>query len=102
VVSDGFEAIHYLEGCGPYSDRAQFPHPALLLLDLRLPRANGFEVLGWIRQRPEWITLPVIILTASMNQSDMKLAYDLGANFFLGKPADFRDLIPTLRQLGDF
>ena len=102
VVSDGLQAIQYLNGDIHYADRSRFPTPSLVLLDLNLPRASGFEVLDWIRQRPEWIPLPVIILTNSINGSDMKRAYDLGANFFLTKPVKFDDFVETIRQLGDF
>src|SRR5258706_1479835 len=102
VVEDGSQAIQYFDGEGPYADRARFPKPTLLLLDLKLPRATGFEVLGWIRQRPEWLCLPIIILTSSVHGSDMKQAYDLGANFFLTKPVKFNDLLQTIKQLADY
>ena len=102
VVGDGAEVIQYLEGDGPYADRARFPTPTLLLLDLKLPRIPGFEVLSWIRQRPEWMCLPVIILTASSHGLDIKQAYDLGANFFLTKPVQFDDFVQMIKQLGDY
>lgn len=102
VVSDGVQAIEYLKGVGFYADRARFPNPTLMLLDLKLPRASGFEVLEWIRQRPEWMALPIIILTSSISGADMKRAYDLGANFFLSKPVKFDDLVQTIRDLGAY
>jgi CheY-like chemotaxis protein len=102
VVNDGTQAIEYLKGNGIYADRARFPNPTLLVLDLHLPRASGFEVLEWIRQRPEWMALPIIILTSSINGADMKRAYDLGANFFLSKPVKFDDLVQTIRDLGAY
>jgi CheY-like chemotaxis protein len=73
-----------------------------MLLDLKLPRASGFEVLEWIRQRPEWMALPIIILTSSINGADMKRAYDLGANFFVSKPVKFEDLVQTIKDLGAY
>ena len=102
VVSDGKQAIKYLEGQGLYADRIQYPVPTLLLLDLKMPHSTGFEVLRWIRQLPEWMSLPVIILTASSEGSDIKQAYELGANFFLTKPGKFSDLVEAFKQLGDF
>jgi CheY-like chemotaxis protein len=102
VVSDGAQAIDYLKGDGLYSDRSRFPKPTLMLLDLKLPRASGFEVLEWIRHRPEWIALPIIILTSSISDADMKRAYDLGANFFLSKPVRFDDLVQTIKELGAY
>jgi CheY-like chemotaxis protein len=102
AVSDGEQAIEYLKGDGRYADRARFPNPTLMVLDLHLPRANGFEVLEWIRARPEWVTLPIIILTSSISGADMKRAYDLGANFFLSKPVKFDDLVQTIRDLSNY
>jgi CheY-like chemotaxis protein len=102
VVRDGKQAVEYLQGQGPYADRIRFPAPILLLLDLKMPRLTGFEVLTWIRQLPEWMSLPIIILSASLDTSDIKEAYELGANFFLTKPGKFDDLVHSLKQLGDF
>ena len=65
VVSDGKQAIDYLHGKGSYADRLEFPRPELLLLDLNMPRYDGFEVLEWARRQPQWCYLPVIVLTAS-------------------------------------
>jgi two-component system response regulator len=65
VVSNGEQVLQYLKGEGPYADRKRFPVPHLLLLDLNMPRMNGFDVLSWIRGRQEWMCLPVIVLTTS-------------------------------------
>ena len=97
VIKNGQEALLYLEGAGRYGDRERFPLPRLVLLDLKLPGIDGFEVLAWIRQRPEFRTLRVIVLTSSNAIRDVNRAYQLGANSFLVKPTDFEDLV-TLTQ----
>ena len=102
VVSDGKQAIDYLLGKGPYADRLEFPRPDLLLLDLNMPRYDGFEVLEWVRKQPQWCYLPVIVLTASHYGADIERAYRLGANSFLIKPSDFKGFVSALRVAGDF
>ena len=91
VVRDGEEAIEYLSGEGRYANRAEYPLPALLLLDLKMPRKDGFEVLQWIRQQPDLSKLPVVVLTSSENVHDVNAAYRAGANSFLVKPMEFED-----------
>ena len=91
VVRDGEEAIEYLSGEGKYANRAEFPLPALLLLDLKMPRKDGFEVIKWIRAQPGLNTLPIVVLTSSENMRDVNTAYKLGANSFLVKPMEFED-----------
>jgi CheY-like chemotaxis protein len=93
IVSDGDEAISYLEGKGKYSDRSLHPVPMLILLDLKLPRRSGLEVLAWIRQQPTLRRLLVIVLTSSQEDSDLAQAYDLGTNSYLVKPIDFKDFV---------
>lgn len=93
VVRDGDEAIAYLKGDGKYANRAEYPLPTLILLDLKMPRKNGFEVLEWIRQQPGLNTLRVVVLTTSEEMRDVNRAYGLGANSFLVKPVDFRDFV---------
>ena len=92
-VRDGEEAIAYLKGEGGYGDREKFPLPHLMLLDLKMPRKNGFEVLEWVRGQPGLKRLPVIILTSSKEDPDIKRAYDLGANTYLVKPAKPEGLV---------
>jgi CheY-like chemotaxis protein len=96
VVNDGQEAIEYLNGDGKYADRKEYPFPALLLLDLKMPNKNGFEVLEWIRQQPALRNLRVVVLTTSDQIFDVRRAYDLGASSFLTKPLDLSDFM----QLG--
>ena len=102
VVNNGQEAVHYLNGDGPYADRTLHPFPDLVLLDLKMPLMNGFEVLRWVRQQPRLKRLPVIVLSGSVLESDVRLAYEAGANSYLAKPADFNHLLETVKILGDF
>ena len=100
VVSNGEQVLQYLKGEGVYADRDRYPVPHILLLDLNMPRLNGFEVLTWIRSRPEWMCLPIIVLTTSFYGPEIKRAYDLGANSFITKPPDFSHLIASLKEVG--
>ena len=93
VVDDGEQAIAYLKGEGKYANRAEYPLPCLLLLDLKMPNKNGFEVLEWIRGQPGLSSLRVVVLTTSDQVRDVNRAYQLGANSFLTKPIDFRDFV---------
>jgi len=98
-ASDGAEAIDYLTGTGVYGDREHYPLPSLVLLDLKMPRQNGFEVLSWIRSQPKLKRLPVVIFTASNHGDDMERAYDSGANSYLIKPVTFDDLVELVQGL---
>ena len=89
ILTDGAEAIAYLTGEPPYGNRAEHPLPGLVLLDLKLPMTDGFEVLKWIRRQPEFAKLCVVVLTASDQIHDANQAYLLGATSFLVKPLDF-------------
>ncbi len=102
VVGNGEQVLDYLKGTGEFAERARFPIPRLVLLDLEMPRMNGFEVLCWIRQSPQYRHLPVIVLTASAFSADVRTAYLLGANSFLVKPGDFTQYKTSLRQMCDF
>jgi CheY-like chemotaxis protein len=101
VVANGEQALQYLKGEGLYADRREYPIPHLLLLDLNMPRLNGFEVLSWIRGRQEWMCLPVIVLTTSFYGPEIKRAYDLGANSFITKPPEFSHLVASLKEFGE-
>jgi len=100
IARDGLEATDYLEGKGRYGDRSQFPLPSLVLLDLKMPRRSGFEVLAWMRGRPEMARIPVIILTASSDEQDVGRAYELGAISYHVKPGSFGALLALVRELG--
>lgn len=99
VVSDGDAAIQYLSGEDPYSDRTVHPLPVFVLLDLKLPRRSGAEVLSWIRQQTDLRRLPVVILTSSREYADVNRIYDLGANAYIVKPPDFDQLVELLKTL---
>lgn len=99
VVSDGDAAVFYLSGRGEYADRERYPLPTLVLLDLKLPRRSGHEVLAWLRQQPELKRLPAIILTSSQENIDINHAYDLGANSYLVKPIGLTALIEVMQTL---
>ncbi len=102
VVRDGEEAICYLAGIGKYSNRAEYPLPDLLLLDLKMPRADGFEVLRWVRGQPGLSALRIVVLTSSRDIRDVNQAYHLGANSFLVKPMDFDNFVETCRVVRDY
>ncbi len=99
-VKNGVEAIEYITNTGRYT-QAQPPTPALVLLDMKLPLMNGFEVLRAIKTDDAYNTIPVIMLTTSSNSEDMKKARDLGANDYITKPAQFSDFIKMVHSLRD-
>src|SRR4051812_36401069 len=99
VVNDGEQAIAYLMGDVPYSNRNEYPLPDIILLDLKMPRLDGFEVLTWIRRQPGIRGLPVIVLTSSEELRDVNQAYALGANSFLVKPLDFENSLSLIRMV---
>lgn len=100
VVGDGDAAVAYLAGEGAYADRAAHPLPALVLLDIKLPRRSGLEVLEWLRRQPAIGRIPTVMLTSSRENEDINRAYDLGANSYLVKPVEFEGLMEMVRQLG--
>jgi CheY-like chemotaxis protein len=101
-VSDGLEALEYLNGQGQYSDRVKFPFPRLILLDLRMPRMDGFEFLQWLRIAPLLRSLPVIVITSSAVSQDVTRAYRAGANSFLVKSPDLSRFTQELKQTLSF
>jgi CheY-like chemotaxis protein len=98
-VRDGQAAIQYLSGEGPYADRTRYPIPFLILLDLRLPKLSGFEVLAWIREQPELVDLIIVVLTGSDHVPDVSKAHELGANSYLVKPGTFDELVEMVRRI---
>ena len=102
ISRDGEEAIAYLEGSGKYANRREYPLPALLLLDLKMPGLDGFDVLKWIARQNTLRAMCVLVLTSSDAISDVNLAYELGANSFLVKPHDFEQFVTTCRIIKDY
>jgi CheY-like chemotaxis protein len=102
VVGDGEEAVGYLAGKGAFTNRSTYPLPNLVLLDLKLPKKSGLEVLQWVRSNQATRRLPVLMLTSSNQQEDIKSAYDLGANSYLMKPSDLDSLATMLKTIHDY
>ncbi len=98
-VDDGEQAIAYLSGAEKYSNRDEFPLPSLVLLDLKMPNKDGFEVLEWVRRHPTLSALRIIVLATSAASIDINRAYRLGANSFLTKPMTFRDLVRLIQWI---
>ncbi len=96
---DGEEAIAYLAGEGKYADREKYPLPCLTMLDLKMPRKNGFDVLQWLRAQPGLKRMPVVVLTSSKEDPDINRAYDLGANTYVVKPVQFDGLAEMIKAL---
>jgi CheY-like chemotaxis protein len=101
-VEDGQQAIDYLKGVSPFDDRTVNPLPVFILLDLKLPAKNGFEVLAWIRQQPTLRGAVVVVLTSSSEDKDVTRAYDLGANAFLVKPTSAEKMTEIVKALEIF
>lgn len=100
VVRDGVEALDYLFALGPYAGRDPFELPQVVLLDLKLPKVDGLEVLRRIRSDPRTHMLPVVILTSSREEQDLIQAYSSGANSYVRKPVDFNQFVEAIGQLG--
>lgn len=102
VARSGQEALDYLLGQGEYADRAAYPLPDLILLDLKLPGIDGHEVLRRVKGTPVLRRLPVIVLTSSKEEGDLALSYDVGANSYLVKPVSFEGFLDVVREIGDY
>jgi CheY-like chemotaxis protein len=99
VVRDGEEALAYLAGEGVYADRRKYPFPILMLLDLNMPKVNGFQVLKWARTQPRLAQLPIAVLTESDNDPHARRAFELGADSYLIKPPDAEALLSLVQRL---
>ena len=101
VVHDGVEVMEYLHCKGNFKNRAK-GNPAVLLLDIKMPRMDGIEVLLAIRSDPRIKTIPVVMLTSSREEPDLKRCYELGANAYVVKPVDFKEFMDAIKHLGVF
>jgi DNA-binding response OmpR family regulator len=102
VVRDGREAVAYLQGSGEYSDRLRFPEPCLVVLDLNLPHKTGLEVLQWIRTHATNPHVPVVVLTSSTSEEDLREAYQFGTSSYLNKPAHPDEFVALVRAFTAF
>jgi len=102
VARNGQEALAYLQGAGTYADRNQFPLPDIILLDLKMPGIDGFEVLRRAKAMPGIKRIPVIILTSSKDEGDRALSYDCGANSYLVKPVSFEGFLKVVKEVQDY
>ena len=102
VIRTGQQAIDYLLGNGPYADRDQYPLPDLILLDLKMPFVDGFQVLRRVKDKTPLRRIPVVILTSSREEGDRALSYDIGANSYLVKPVSFEGFIEVVRKVDDY
>ncbi|HAN19461.1 MAG: two-component system response regulator [Bacteroidetes bacterium GWC2_33_15] len=102
VARNGQEALDYLFGNDKYANRDEFPLPALILLDLKMPGIDGFEVLRQVKGTEKLKRIPVIILTSSREEGDRALSYDIGANSYLLKPVSFDGFTDVVRKIDDY
>ncbi len=101
VVNNGEQALDYLFKRGDYKDRTN-GNPAVVLLDLKMPKVDGLEVLAQIKENKQLKNIPVVILTSSKMESDLLTSYDLGANAFIIKPVQFEEFIKAIKEVGSF
>jgi len=102
IAHDGEEALDYLFGRGNFSDRNIYPIPSLILLDLKMPGIDGFEVLKQVKNAEKLKRIPVIILTSSKEEGDRALSYDIGANSYLLKPVAFNGFVDVVKRIDDY
>lgn len=101
-VKDGLEAVAYLNGEDAFADRKVYPFPEVLIVDLKMPRMSGLELLTWIRDHPDYRVIPTIIMTASRLDADIEEAYTLGANTYMVKPPSLDELAKMVKLAHDY
>jgi CheY-like chemotaxis protein len=101
-VKDGMQAVAYLQGEGEYADRSRFPFPSVIMLDLKMPRMGGLEVLEWMRDNLDYQVIPTIVMSSSQEEPDIQKAYALGANTYMLKPPDFDTLVTMVKITHDY
>jgi CheY-like chemotaxis protein len=102
VAANGEEALAYVFGRDKYADRQKYPWPDIILLDLKMPGIDGFEVLRLLKATPGLKSIPVVILTSSREEGDLALSYECGANSYLVKPVSFEGFLKVVRQIHDY
>lgn len=102
VAEDGEEALDFIFARGKYRDRSVICSPKVILLDLKLPKVSGIEILREIKKDPRTSMIPVVILTSSTQEEDIEESYKLGANSYIVKPVNFENFIQSLRQMNDY
>jgi CheY-like chemotaxis protein len=102
ITSDGVEAIAYMMGEGKFADREKFAYPTFIMTDLKMPRADGFAVLEFLKANPEWAIIPTIVLSASSDLDDIKKSYMLGASSYHVKPQSHDDLLHQLSVINQY
>ena len=102
TCANGAEAINYLQGAGDFADRAKHPVPRAVVTDLKMPRCDGFELLEWIKGHPQFAVIPTIVFTSSEHETDVKRAFELGANAYFQKPTSFDELVNVVRLNYEF
>jgi CheY-like chemotaxis protein len=101
VAHNGQEAIDYLSGGGAFQNRSDHPFPALMLLDLKMPLVDGFDVLAWLRKHPPTHQLPVVVLSSSNQEKDIERAQQMGASDYCVKPQQFEELVEIVKGVRD-
>ncbi len=102
VAGNGKQALDYLFGAGAYAERRRYPLPDLILLDLKMPGVDGFEVLRRLKADSTLRRLPVVVLTSSSEEGDLAASYDIGANSYLVKPVSFKDFVDVVRRIDHY
>ena len=102
ILTDGEQLLLYLEGRGAYADREANPRPTLIILDLKMPRKSGFEVLEWLQAHREYSVVPTVVMSSSNMDKDVQKAYQLGANTYFIKPTTFDELVGTMKSLSEY